>query len=246
MVGTQINRSQGIELVSNPGFVLDDNAALSWDRVIDEYGKGVILTGAWRSYEDQVKFFDSEKYPQTGRYVRGNMSGWAGYTNDVRGPYRGSYWTRRAGTAAAAVPGTSNHGSGRAVDVKTRRDASDPPYSRAVVFTSFDDPDRIRFLKIAAKHGWYDTEGKSVGEHWHLTWYEHLDEFLGVKNHTWHYRTVRWPTHVYGRPGYDRGRLLPRGFRLGIIDHSATRARGLWFAKTTSGNWVHSRATKKI
>lgn len=246
MVGTQINRSQGIALVSNPGFVLDDNAALSWDRVIDEYGKGVILTGAWRSYEDQVKFFDSEKYPKTGRYVRGNMRGWAGYTNDVRGPYRGSYWTRRTGTSAAAVPGTSNHGSGRAVDVATARRAGDLPYAQAVVFTNFDDPDRIRFLKIAAKHGWYDTEGRSVGEWWHLTWYEERDQFLGVKNQTWHWRTVRWPTGAYRRPGQDRFRTLRRGQRIGIIDHSAVKYRLLWFAKTTHGNWVHSRATKKI
>ncbi|MFJ4107879.1 M15 family metallopeptidase [Oerskovia enterophila] len=36
---------------------------------------------------------------------------------DRRGPYKGKYWWRRPGTAAAAVPGTSNHGWGVALDL---------------------------------------------------------------------------------------------------------------------------------
>lgn len=246
MVTTQVSRSQCIELVANPGFVLLDNAALAWDRATDEFGKQVILTSTWRSYQTQVELFDSEKYPKTGRYVRGDHRGERGFTNDYRGYYRGSKWTRLAGTAAAAVPGTSNHGGGISVDAKTKREKGDRPYSEAVVFTSFTDPDRLDFLKVAAKHGWYDTEGQSVEEWWHLTWYEHLDQFLGVKNETWHWRTVRRRTHAYDAPGRGKLRVLHRGERIGIIDHSAVRARGLWWAKTTHGNWVHSRATKKI
>lgn len=246
MATTQVTRSQCIELVSNPGFVLLDNAALAWDRVIDEFGKNVILTSTWRSYQTQVELFDSELYPKTGRYVRGDHRGKAGFTNDYRGYYRGSKWTRKAGTAAAAVPGTSNHGGGIAVDAKTKREKGDPPYSEAVVFTSFDDPDRVRFLKIARKHGWADMEGREVGEWWHLTWYEELDQYLGIKNETWHWRIVRWRTGAYNLPGRGRFKTLRRGERIGIIDGSAVRYRMLWWAKTTHGNWVHSRATRKI
>ena len=191
MVGTQISRDQGRELVSNPGFVLEKNAALAWDRAVAAFGKQVLISGAWRSYEIQERLFDGEKFPnqtpQYGRYSRGNRAGQRGYTTDVRGRtadgslYRGSWWTRKDGTAAAAVPGTSNHGAGRAVDVKTRRESGDPGYATAVIFAGWNDEDRKRFLRIAAKHGWYDTEGRQVDEHWHLTWYPELDQHRGEK-----------------------------------------------------------------
>jgi hypothetical protein len=171
------------QLKSNPGFYLRDDAAKAWDRAVAAFGKSVLLTGAWRSLETQVKLFDGEKFPnqtpQYGRYSRGDRRGQVGYTTDVRGVYRGSYWTRKAGTAAAAVPGTSNHGGGVSVDVKTRREKGDPGYETAVVFTSFGDADRLAFLKVANEHGWYDTEGRQVNEHWHLTYYPALDKHRG-------------------------------------------------------------------
>ncbi|HEV6951964.1 MAG TPA: M15 family metallopeptidase [Promicromonospora sp.] len=183
----QISKSQCIELQSNPGYYLERDAAYAWDRACAEFGKQVIITGAWRSYETQVQIFDSEKHPSTGRYVRGNRAGQRGYTADVRGReadgslYRGSWWTRKAGTAAAAVPGTSNHGSGRAVDVKTRREKGDPGHETAVIFAGWNDEDRKRWLRIAAKHGWADDEGRSVGEHWHQTYYPERDQHRGEK-----------------------------------------------------------------
>lgn len=183
----QISKSQCIELQSNPGYYLERDAAHAWDRACAEFGKQVIITGAWRSYETQVQIFDSEKHPSTGRYVRGNRAGQRGYTTDVRGReadgslYRGSWWTRKAGTAAAAVPGTSNHGSGRAVDVKTRREKGDPGHETAVIFAGWNDEDRKRWLRIAAKHGWADDEGRSVGEHWHQTYYPERDQHRGEK-----------------------------------------------------------------
>src|SRR5690606_35212880 len=185
------SQSQGRELASNPGFYLEPNAAKAWDRACAEFGKQVLLSGALRSIELQVKLFDGEKFPnqapQYGRYVRGNRAGQRGYTTDVRGReadgslYRGSWWTRKAGTAAAAVPGTSNHGSGRAVDVKTRRDKGDPAYPAAVVWNSWNDADRREFLRIAAKHGWADDEGRKVNEVWHLTYYPERDQHRGEK-----------------------------------------------------------------
>jgi len=191
MVGTQISRDQGRELVSNPGFVLEKNAALAWDRAVAAFGKQVLISGAWRSYEIQERLFDGEKFPnqtpQYGRYSRGNRAGQRGYTTDVRGRtangglYRGSWWTRKAGTAAAAVPGTSNHGAGRAVDVKTRRESGDPGYATAVIFAGWNDEDRKRFLRVAREHGWADDEGREVQEHWHLTYYPERDQHRGKK-----------------------------------------------------------------
>jgi hypothetical protein len=186
MPATQISKSQCIELQSNPGYYLLRDAAYAWDRANAAFGKRVLISGAWRSYETQEKLFDGEKYPnqdpQYGRYLRGNRAGQRGFTNDVRWwPAKGSYWTRKEGSAAAAVPGTSNHGGGLAVDVKTRREAGDPPYTEAVIFGSWTDADRTRFLRVAAEHGWYDDEGRSVGELWHLTYYPERDKHRGQK-----------------------------------------------------------------
>lgn len=178
-MAAQISLVQTRPLESNPGFSLEENAQLAWDRSIVEYGKTVLISGAWRSYQKQVELFDSELYPKTGRYVRGNHRGEKGYTNDVRGLYRGSYWTRKAGTDAAAVPGTSNHGSGLSVDVKTRRQPGDAPYPETVVWNTWDDDDRAAFLKIANENGWYDDEGRSVDEVWHLTYYPTRDRHRG-------------------------------------------------------------------
>lgn len=168
-MAAQIDVEDARELVNNPGFYLDDDAARSWDRAVDVFGKRVLITGAWRSRATQDRIFRE-------RYVRGVASP----VGDNRF-YDGSWWGRRRGTAAAAVPGTSNHGSGRAVDVKTSRSAGDPPYSVAVVFTSFTDPDRLRFLRVAAAHGWADDEGRSVGELWHLTYYPERDAHRGSR-----------------------------------------------------------------
>jgi hypothetical protein len=175
MAATQVSKSQCTELQSNPGYYLLKDAAYAWDRAVAAFGKRVLITGAWRSYETQLAIF-------LDRYRRGNHAGEQGFTSDVRWwPADGNYWTRREGYAAAAVPGTSNHGGGLAVDVKTRRQDGDPPYSEAVIFGSWTDTDRTRFLRVAAEHGWDDDEGRSVNELWHLTYYPARDKHRGVK-----------------------------------------------------------------
>lgn len=176
-MGTQIAVSSCIEMRSNPGYYLRSDAAKAWDRAVAAFGKLVLITGAWRSYETQLRIFEE-------RYDRGNYSGrkvnGVQYTTDVRyWPAKGAYYTRRDGTAAAAVPGTSNHGGGVAVDVKTSRSKGDLPYEQAVIFGSWNDPDRARFLRVAAEHGWDDDEGRSVGELWHLTYYPDRDKHRG-------------------------------------------------------------------
>lgn len=59
---------------------------------------------------------------------------------------------------AAAIPGTSNHGWGIAVDVKTRRAAA-------------------WMLRNAARFGWSHDEGLRVGEWWHF-------RYVGASNAT--------------------------------------------------------------
>lgn len=172
MAVQQISSAQGRELASNPGFVLRADAAKAWDRAVHAFGKDVLLTGAWRSYETQVRIF-KERYRPGAHSPVGDYRTWPQYLGGD-----GRVWGRVTG-AAAAVPGTSNHGGGVAVDVKTARQAGDPPYSEAVIFGSWNDADRARFLRVAAEHGWDDDEGRSVGELWHLTYYPSKDQHRG-------------------------------------------------------------------
>jgi peptidoglycan hydrolase-like protein with peptidoglycan-binding domain len=164
----QIAASQCTNLATAPGFYLRDDAAQAWDRAVTAYGKPVLLTGAWRSYEIQERIFRE-------RYRPGASSPFGDYRR-----WNGQVWGRVTG-AAAAVPGTSNHGGGIAVDVKTSRSKGDAPYPQTVVFGSFNDADRLAFLRVAADHGWRDAEGRSVGEHWHLTYYPEHDKHRGAR-----------------------------------------------------------------
>jgi peptidoglycan hydrolase-like protein with peptidoglycan-binding domain len=61
-----------------------------------------------------------------------------------------------------------------------------------VVFTSFNDTDRVRFLRLAAEHGWADDEGRLVNELWHITYYPSRDRHPG--------QPVR-PVVIYLKPG---------------------------------------------
>jgi len=172
MTATQVDKSQCIELQSNPGYYLIKDAAYAWDRAVAAFGKRVLITGAWRSYETQERIFLDRYQTAYIQYAPGKV--------DAR-PWMGRTWYRKPGEAAAAIPGTSNHGGGLAVDVKTEREAGDPPYAEAVIFASWADADRARFLRVAAEHGWDDDEGRSVDELWHLTYYADRDQHRGVK-----------------------------------------------------------------
>lgn len=166
MVTLQIAKSQGIQLRSAPGFILRADAAAAFDRTCTALGKRVLLTGAWRSFETQLRIFLE-------RYEVGAHSPF----NDYR-KYDGKVWGRVRG-AAAAVPGSSNHGGGIAFDAKTRRVEGDLPYEEAVVFTGWNDPDRLRFLELGRDNGWADDEGRQVNELWHITYYQSRDKFRG-------------------------------------------------------------------
>jgi hypothetical protein len=75
--------------------------------------------------------------------------------------YEGQTWWRRtASTPSAAVPGTSNHGWGKTVDVVN------------VGHLNQYNPTTTRykqFAAVAAKHGFSNSEGRSIGEPWHWT-----------------------------------------------------------------------------
>jgi hypothetical protein len=155
-MATQINQDQTLELATAPGRRLCADAAASWDGLAREcqarhgWTPTIVPGGAYRSTADQGTVF--QQY-----YAKGNLAGKAGYTNDVRW-WNGQPWTRRAGMPAAAVPGTSNHGSGIAVDAG-RAGAS---------FSTFAGAYRMQLMALAGPRGWSDTEGRVASEPWHL------------------------------------------------------------------------------
>lgn len=162
----QITRAQAREIKTIPGFYLAPDAAIALDNANLDFGASLIITGALRTYQTQYDIFVDRYRP-----------GWVAGADNRYWPGHG--WYHRVKGAAAAVPGTSNHGAGRAVDVKTRREASDPPRSKGIVWTAWNDSDREAWLKKAAKYGWREDEGKRVGELWHVTYYPQYDQFRG-------------------------------------------------------------------
>lgn len=145
----QITRDQTVALATAPGQRLRPDAAAAWDTAAvgaqAALGFAPTLTDSFRPFDVQERIFRE-------RYRQGNHVGQPGFTTDVRS-WIGEPWTRLRGQAAAAVPGTSNHGGGVAVDAG---------------FSSFTDPRRAAFLDLAGRHGWTDDEGRAVDEPWHL------------------------------------------------------------------------------
>lgn len=127
-----------------PGQVLRTDAAIAWDALAHEvrrrYGWTPALTDSLRSYEVQERIF-LERYTTTylpGRPVK---------------IWKGRAYFLKPGQATAAVPGTSNHGKGLAVDV-----------------TALGGFNGTRFKQLAAvapAYGWTNTEGRAIGEAWH-------------------------------------------------------------------------------
>lgn len=122
------------------------DAAAAWNRARAEVKAktGIVLTvrGWNRSLAEQERFF-FERYAPT-------PSGGV----DVRW-YKGVRYSRVRG-APAAIPGTSNHGWGLAVDID----------DFGAYGTSGNARSRLA-TPILEKHGWTDTEGSSIGEPWH-------------------------------------------------------------------------------
>lgn len=96
---------------------LREDAAAAWLRLVAAYGKQIQITDSYRTYESQERIFLQRYVPQ----AEGG-----GTYGDVR-HWRGVRYVRRAGTAAAAVPGTSNHGWGLALDLADRVNTATGP-----------------------------------------------------------------------------------------------------------------------
>lgn len=89
------------------GHRLRADAAAAWARLIAAYGQQIKITDSYRPYAVQERIFLQRYTPQ--------LSG-GGFFGDVR-HWKGVRYVRKPGTAAAAVPGTSNHGWGLALDL---------------------------------------------------------------------------------------------------------------------------------
>lgn len=101
------------------------------------------VADAYRNYAIQERIFRDRYTPQkTG----------GGYYNDVRW-WNNTRYVRKQGHAAAAIPGTSNHGRGLAVDLKNVG-AEKGAYYQWLAATG-------------PSYGFTNTEGKSVNELWH-------------------------------------------------------------------------------
>jgi hypothetical protein len=112
--------------------------------------------------------------------------------------YWRNWWCSRGKCSNAAVPGTSNHGLGIAVDVASRR-------TRWIID------------QIGRKYGWSKAWSDAPNEWWHLRWrpgrYAAVDEW---KRHT-------RPTLRYGDRGHDVRYLQ---YRLRAHGHTRAPAKG--------------------
>lgn len=93
------------------------------------FGRPLVVTDGYRSYESQVAIFAARN---TTTYLPGRpVSIW-----------NGRKWYRKPGTASAAVPGTSNHGWGQALDLGSG------------VNSSLTSPEYLWMRANAPRFGW--------------------------------------------------------------------------------------------
>ncbi|QKS17324.1 D-alanyl-D-alanine carboxypeptidase family protein [Curtobacterium sp. Csp2] len=103
-------------------------------------GQKVYVAEGYRTLETQVAYF-------LDRYFVGKTGIF----------WRGQRWLKKAGKAAAAVPGTSIHGDGKAIDIWSGID------------TSFTSTNHRIWVEVATRYGWKNT-GTAFGEPWHQEW----------------------------------------------------------------------------
>lgn len=105
---------------------------------------------AWRSDAVQEKIFRQRYTTVKTAYART-----LGIPRYDRRKWKGQYWYRKPGYAAAAVPGTSNHGDGTTADFRDLGGYSGKRFKQ--------------LASVAPRHGWDNVEGKKVREYWHWT-----------------------------------------------------------------------------
>ena len=101
---------------------LHKNAARAWKALVAECGKnGLPLTftygGMYRTYNEQVTLFKQRYVPFVQYEANGNQTS--------RKWWNGAWWWKKRGVASAAVPSTSNHGWGLAIDTAFDTDPTD-------------------------------------------------------------------------------------------------------------------------
>ena len=143
-------------LDGQPGAFLRADAAAAWNRARKEIkaatGRDIRARGWNRTLAEQVKFFNLAYKPQASG---GTDARW----------WNGRRYVRRPGKAAAAIPGTSNHGWGIAVDVEDFG-----------LENQWNSAWRAKAFPILAKHGWTDHSGRSIGEPWHIEYDPNRDQ----------------------------------------------------------------------
>lgn len=106
-----------------------------------ETGQKLVLAEGYRPLSTQIDYFNARYH------VVASGGVW----------WDGKRWAKNAGAATAAVPGTSIHGDGRAVDIWSGVD------------TSFTSANHRVWVRVSAKYGWKNT-GTGFGEPWHQEW----------------------------------------------------------------------------
>lgn len=143
---------------STIGVDLTPAAANSADRLARAFhksmGQELRATDGFRPLATQERIFLDRYVPYWIQYAPGRT--------DAR-RYKGRTYFRKPGTAAAAVPGTSNHGIGLAVDFASG------------INLSFTSPTYSWMARNARRYGWTNDEGRSIGEPWHWTYSARLD-----------------------------------------------------------------------
>lgn len=129
-------------------FVLEREAARSMRALIKKARRdGIPLsaTGTYRTYQGQVNLF-LRRFDNTPRDTRQRF-------------WQGKNWWLKPRVAGAAVPGTSNHGKGLAVDfsVRNRLGQEKPLNTAALEWLAKNGP----------SFGWWNT---TTDENWHWCW----------------------------------------------------------------------------
>lgn len=134
------------------------DAAASYERMALEFNKvhgPMTMTDGYRDYESQERIFRERYRPQASGV----------------GPFRDVRWWNgvryvRVNNAAAAVPGTSNHGRGTAVDFS------------AGINKSFSSPQYRWMNANAGQYGWDNRAGMTIREPWHWEYNPDNDRYL--------------------------------------------------------------------
>lgn len=139
---------------------LQDDAADAFLRVAyafeQKFGKRLVAMSFYRPYSDQVRIFLKN-------YVKVSRS----RSKKTDRTYRKSTYALRSGMSPVASPGYSNHGLGITVD-----------FNSGVQTRGSKEHDWM--VSEGATYGWDWTEGKRIGEAWHMSYVASKDKKRGA------------------------------------------------------------------